>query len=66
MTDHQILRAGRVPMQRELLRRADAAVRRAGDLAVDGFWIRLEMRRCRAERLSNAAERRALAAHRLA
>jgi len=53
-------------MQRELLRRADAAVRRAGDLAVDGFWIRLEMRRCRAERLSNAAERRALAAHRLA
>jgi hypothetical protein len=53
-------------MQRELMHRADAAVRRAGDLAVDWFWIRLEMRSWQAERLSNAAERLALAAHRLA
>ena len=66
MTDHQIVRPGRVALQQELMHRADAAVRRAGDLAVDWFWIRLEMRWRQAERMSSAVERRALAAHRLA
>ena len=50
--------------RRRLLDRAEAAARAAGELAVDWFWLRRAVRCERAERLSTAAERQALAAHR--
>src|SRR6185312_7071729 len=49
---------------RQLLDRAEAAVRRAGDLTVEWFWLRQALLGQSAERLSAAAERQALAAHR--
>jgi len=52
------------PGGRRLLDRAEAAARRAGELAIDWFWLRNALLRDRAERLSRAAERGALAAHR--
>jgi hypothetical protein len=55
---------GREPVGRALLDRAEAAARLAGDLAVEWFWLRQAVLGQRAERLSTAAERRALAAHR--
>jgi len=57
-------RGARLPIGRRLLDRAEAATRRAGELAVDWFWLRQALRSARAERLSRAVERGALAAHR--
>lgn len=64
MSGEGIARAGRAAIGRELLRRADAAVRDARELYGRAFWVRREMRLYRAGRLSEAAERLALAADR--
>jgi hypothetical protein len=57
-------RRARVPAGRRLLDRAEAAARIAGELAVESFWLHRAVLSERAERLSRAAERAALAAHR--
>ena len=66
MRHRRVARADRSLMQQELLHRADTAARQAGELAVDWFWLTVVMTMQRAERLSDAAERAALAAHRMA
>ena len=62
MRDHQRARRS---MPEDLLHRADAAAREAGELLADWFWIKIEMATRRAERLSTAVERAALAADRM-
>lgn len=57
-------RSAPVPAGRPLLERAEGAARRAGELAVECFWLHQAVLSERAERLSRAAERGALAAHR--